>query len=502
MTMSNSRPPRRSRPLAFTGLAGAAALIALSPGAAQAQTDPLRELSRQMIGSSFDNAAPSTSLPGNPSLVDGGSLRTQPVVGNLVDQEIRRPMAPRPATVGRTANTVQLIVPVITGLEFAQIQQSVPGAKILEMNGGVFVLVSETSRALPAYLKGRELQASLGVTFQLAYSDNHPDLDLAWMGPRQSDIARAPAPHPVAPPPQPLASKPAEPPRPGRATDLGPLRLQAPWAAEQAAAPEPAQSAPAALVAMAAPKAAAPAPAQSAAAATVAVAAPAAAQPPAPTARPLALSVSAMSETPLTPAPQLQPVAAELALSTPVELETQRPLAAAPQAAAPNTPVLQAVAPKAAAPEPAQFAAAATEAVTSSPVLQAPAPKPTFLAAVTPETSKPPTASLPSPVQPVAIRPALLGQVPILASSLMAVNQELAYVYVKVRDEAQLAAVSRLAPVAVVHERNGELLAQVGVYRATRIGQRLQEAQMSQLRREGFDLALVPQQFARPAELG
>lgn len=409
-------------PLVLTGIVGVASALALSPAPVQAQADPLRELSRQMIGSSFDTTPATSVLPSSPSLVDSANLRREPIVGNLVDQEIRRPSAAKATTRSRGTTSVQLIVPVKTGLEFAQIQQLVPSAKILEMSGGVFVLVTETSRALPAYQKGRDLQARLGVTFQLAYSDNHPDLDLAWMAPMQPDTARVIQPRPATHQAQPVATKTPEPPRPGRANDLGLLEVKASWL--NAANPP----------------------------STIASAAP-----------------------------------AEAAATRPT------PQLAKAVAMAPAASVSSAAQPQRTAPAPAAERRASADVTKERPTPQLA----TTAASVSPAVPEMPVAQQPmvagsaSPIQAVAIRPAVVAQVPIIATRFMAVNQELAYVYVRVRDDAQLAAVSKLAPIAMVHARNGEMLAQVGVFRSTRLGERLRDEQVAQLRRQGFELEVV-----------
>ena len=116
---------------------------------------------------------------------------------DLVDSEIRRRPAPvaKNTVSDRGPKTVQLLVPVKTGLEFRDIQALIPRAKILEMSRRVFVLVAETARALPAYQLGRKLQSQLGFIFELAYSDGHPDLDLAWLSSINGNVANAPKDH-------------------------------------------------------------------------------------------------------------------------------------------------------------------------------------------------------------------------------------------------------------------------------------------------------------------
>lgn len=159
----------------------------------KAQVNALQQLTSQMIGSSFEEEF-STSLPGTSSLVDGGSGNINRVMTNLVDSEIRRRPAPvaQDSISDRGPKTVQLLVPVKTGLEFRDIQALIPRAKILEMSRRVFVLVAETARALPAYQLGRKLQSQLGFIFELAYSEGHPDLNLAWLSSINGSIAKAP----------------------------------------------------------------------------------------------------------------------------------------------------------------------------------------------------------------------------------------------------------------------------------------------------------------------
>jgi predicted N-acetyltransferase YhbS len=73
----------------------------------------------------------------------------------------------------------------------------------------------------------------------------------------------------------------------------------------------------------------------------------------------------------------------------------------------------------------------------------------------------------------------------------MAVNQELAYVYVKLRDMVEVASLNHVAPVVAVHNRDGQLLARVGVYTNTRVGGRLLNQQMHMLRQQGYEAELV-----------
>lgn len=399
------------QPVSMSGLALLALIAGLGQAPAQAQANTLEELSRQEIGSIFSNNVSPTTLPGSPSIVEGGSENTGRMVGDLVDQEIRRrPIAAEPTTAMVGPKTVQLLVPVRTGLEFAQIEILLPDVKILEMNGGVFVLVSETPHALPAYRKGRELQAKLNVEFQLAYSDNHPDLNLAWMASVNSDVATAPKPVTYQ---KPVAILPPAPSKPGTAKDLGLLVFRAPW--------------------LDAPASVAAAPLEN------------------------------QEQVAFNPVP---PAAEPQESQTP---DLQRP--------ALSVALEQTIEP---------LAAAKTNTLSLRETLAE-------LRAMGGQTARPATTTVrPAPlVQAVAIRPSSLGDVPLVSNRFMAVNQDLAYVYVKVKTGADVAAVKRVSPVAVVHDREGQLLARVGVYTNSRIGDRLRKNQIQQLQQLGYEVELI-----------
>jgi hypothetical protein len=77
--------------------------------------------------------------------------------------------------------SVRVLIPIRSGLEYSRLQQKYPNVKILETPNGVFVLVSDFKKAAPAYKLGKQIQNKFGYAFQLSYSNNHPDLNMAWL---------------------------------------------------------------------------------------------------------------------------------------------------------------------------------------------------------------------------------------------------------------------------------------------------------------------------------
>jgi len=438
--------------LALALLATSGALWAvLSPSAAQAeQSSSLQELSRQMLGTNFQTDT-SLTLEGSPSVVESGRQSVKPVVGNLIDEEVRRrPGQASLSAGGKTAvKTVQLVIPVQTGLEFAQIQEVEPGAKILEMDGRVFVLVRETAQALPAYERGKQLQQKFGFAFELAYSDGHPDLNLAWMG--QPNLNLASRPKPVL---QPLAlakpSKPIESSGPGKAQDLGvSLSFSAPWLTD------PVQPTAAILSASKLPA-------------------------------PLAVSATLAAQSEYQPSSQASSVKIAAAPVNPVKAD--------PSSSSNRRSSLRDT-----LAELRQMTESASSRINAAPIAAIPAVS-------IPATSRPAAVALQQPlpeqfavsqaatrslVQAVAIRPTHVGDTPIVSTRFMAVNQDLAYLFVKVRNPEDLIAVQKVAPVAVVHDRNGELLAQVGVFNQSRTGERLRDQQLVKLQESGYQIEFV-----------
>lgn len=86
-------------------------------------------------------------------------------------------------------HNVQLLVDIKTGLELNQIRTLIPTAKVLEKSGKVFVYVTQVTNARTAYNLGKSLQDKFNITFNLAYSEGHPDLNLAWMKPLANTVA-------------------------------------------------------------------------------------------------------------------------------------------------------------------------------------------------------------------------------------------------------------------------------------------------------------------------
>ena len=87
-------------------------------------------------------------------------------------------------------HNVQLLVDIKTGLELNQIRTLIPTAKVLEKSGKVFVYVTQTKNARTAYNLGKSLQDKFNITFNLAYSEGHPDLNLAWMESLNNTVAK------------------------------------------------------------------------------------------------------------------------------------------------------------------------------------------------------------------------------------------------------------------------------------------------------------------------
>jgi len=498
LTMPQELRPILNSPVILALMASGVVCAIWSPISAQASpVNPLAELSRTMVGSSFESTN-STTLEGNPSLIEAGAGSVKPVVGNFVDEEVRRrPLgSPQRPAVRPAIKTVQLLIPVKTGLEFAQLQDLEPTVKILELNGKVYVLVAETVNALPVYKRGKALQAKLGYGFELAYSEGHPDLNLAWMGALSPDVASGGKPSLL---PQAAATasasipKPkAEPPKLGKASDLGRLTMTAPWMPgpllSEQAIPQPVAAKPVSTSVAIAPTPMLPVVRRRPS--NLGFVSPSPARVPS-TARAIPRPVT-LSATPESK-PALPSVRRQSMHEILVEIRRMRVAQAVPEQAAPSVAEL----PIASSADPGSTSAPASVATPASkPALALDQPDPTPVVAVTPPVANQASLGSPSLVQAVAIRPTHLGSIPVVGTRFMAVNQELAYMFVKVKTAEDLEVVRQAAPVSVIHESNGQLLAQVGVFPNTKEGDQLRDQQRLKLQNSGVAVQLIG---ARPS---
>jgi hypothetical protein len=171
-----------------------------------------------------------------------------------------------------------------------------------------------------------------------------------------------------------------------------------------------------------------------------------------------------------------------------VEIRRMRVAQAVPEQAAPSVAEL----PIASSADPGSTSAPASVATPASkPALALDQPDPTPVVAVTPPVANQASLGSPSLVQAVAIRPTHLGSIPVLGTRFMAVNQELAYMFVKVKTAEELDVVRQVAPVSVIHESNGQLLAQVGVFPNTKVGDQLRDLQRLKLQNSGVAVQLI-----------
>ena len=449
LTMPQELRPIVNSPLILGLMASGVVFAILSPVSAQASpVNPLAELSRTLVGSSFEPTTTTTTLEGNPSLIEAGAGSVKPVVGSFVDDEVRRrPVGSSQKPGVRPAiKTVQLLIPVKTGLEFAQLQELEPTVKILEQDGKVYVLVAETSQALPAYQRGKALQAKFGYGFELAYSEGHPDLNLAWMRVLNPDVASLAKPSlhlRVAATVSASIPKPsAEPVKLGKASDLGILTMTAPWLSE-----------------------------------------------------PLLSNRAIPQAVPLQPISRRRPIPLEA--GSPGRATVQSVAKAIPMPFTPPAP-----------PVPTARRQSMHEILAelrsmgrggkgnASPALQTGQPATSSVVAVGPSLDNQARLASPSLIQAVAIRPIQLGTIPVLGTRFMAVNQELAYMFVKVKTADDLEAVRQVAPVSVIYESNGQLLAQIGVFPNTKAGDHLRDLQRVKLQSSGVEVQLIG---ARPS---
>lgn len=197
-----------------------------------AQSNDVTELSKNLIGSAFSNSSDLSvhSSRSNFGLIDSNSLSVNSVVNNIIDDDIRalKNYKNKKFTFGVANKSVQLLVPIKTGLEYSKLQKLIAGVKILEQSTGISVLVAEEANALPAYLLGKKIQNVLGYSFQLSYSDGHPDLNLAWLGAINQKYAKAPSKE-IKPF---FSTKVLEPKKvvfSNKASDLSTISITAPW---------------------------------------------------------------------------------------------------------------------------------------------------------------------------------------------------------------------------------------------------------------------------------
>ena len=94
-------------------------------------------------------------------------------------------------------------------------------------------------------------------------------------------------------------------------------------------------------------------------------------------------------------------------------------------------------------------------------------------------------------INTVAIRPSHIGNLPIYNSRFTAINSELAYVYVEVKNESDASNVKQIKGVYGLQVRDGKLLARVGVYTESKLGKRLLNQQLEQLEKRGWSVELA-----------
>ena len=491
-----------------------AVVVGVAQAPVRAQVNALQQLGREIIGSSFDSDF-SSSLAGSNSVVDGSAINSGSVMTNLVDSEIRR----RPSSIAQSApsstakKTVQLLVPVKTGLEFKNIQALIPSVKILEMSKRVFVLVAETARALPAYNLGRKLQKQLDIIFELAYSDNHPDLNLAWLSKINGDIASTPkingqevnkthanvAHQPNLESGRNDSIKKIE--STNNSDDLGVLAWSFSAPSDNSklnssiSEPEPTNTT---LATENKPEINF-SPVQS-------------------------NSLVVASESPdghneIAPIEDtgaktkfrssLAEVLAELKSMRAAKVNEydnstdivdqvwptveQPPLIHAARPSSDTLPISPKPEKNTASHALVEVTSAESKSVTSIDniladirSMRASTSSYTFSDLSSSKSQK--SNSL---VNAVAIKPVHFDSVPVVSSRYMATNKDLAYVYVKIRDKSQIASLQNVRTSPVVHYHRGEMLARVGVYRDTKVGHRLQRSQLQQLSRDGFEVRVV-----------
>lgn len=341
-----------------------------------------------------------------------------------------------------------------------------PEAELVKRDGRDFLLIGEYSDARQAYRAGRRMQESLPLRFVISYPRNHPQANGRWIA--AEEAAEAAAARQAA---QRTAS----------------ARVQQQQAAERAAQRAAAQA-----------RAAQLGPALQAS-------------------NPILASGSAVAEAPAptAPVPAQSPAPAQPAAPTPApaRAQAQEPVLVAalnprgllePQAPSPEPVALAQPTPEqpVAKPEPLPGAAEPVRAVVATPrprpqEQEAPAPAPAWVrqpeATTTPEATP---AAVPQ-AEAVVSQPALPEQPALALASpplsrrrlnLLATNSELVYVFAELASRDDVDCLQQRMPVSDVVERDGKLLAQVGIYTTSRTGRVLRRQLEEQLRADGIQV--------------
>lgn len=85
---------------------------------------------------------------------------------------------------------VRLLIPILTGHELDQVRKLAPAASITTINGETFLEVGSFTDARVAHRLGRSIQKRLSIPFDLAYDPDHPQIALA-LDQKQVDLQTA-----------------------------------------------------------------------------------------------------------------------------------------------------------------------------------------------------------------------------------------------------------------------------------------------------------------------
>ncbi|MEB3276084.1 MAG: hypothetical protein VKM92_03865 [Cyanobacteriota bacterium] len=364
---------------------------------------------------------------------------------------------------------VRLLFPILTGQELERLLRLAPQAVIVEVQGNSFVEVGRFSDARVAHQLGLTIQRRIQLPFDLAYDQNHPQLGMAMAG-------------------QLLPGVPAL---------MAGGRVQVP-----VAPPAPAAGADPALVIS--PEALAPAP-------SAATAGPELQPQPVVGAATGPVARGAVRATATADTPEPEP-----GRQARIDRLLQQLLSPAPMAEAEPAPAPSAEPPAAVAVSPAPGAGAAALAPTA-PIDPAPtdlsevlrqALQPTPLAGSAVASDKPPVAQNPEPVPPAPASPEVarpeaahpwLRPVPIAAVQVgvpvsrlqPALNPDLNYLYVQIRQPSDMARLKTILPVQEIALQGEAVLARVGVFTASRLGEVLLADRIERLRAERLEPVLA-----------